>query len=284
MEGDTLVNLNKKSSNKKKLNFDRKKIYMYVMVVLSIVLFSTSLVLFVKEGVGSSLTSAVIKNSSGLDTNEASTKTELELNNDLSSESETVISDSFNQDEENSINYFDEQRVEFSLDLNQVINIDAEINSENVLIIFDGNGEELIINGELVEFGEMADVELELENFNGHIDLNNFAVSLNGYVDKVFLNEFSISSSNNIEIYFERAHDNYVQILGFSIEQLTLPAGSGGLQASDKLTYELDEETVTIGDFEGDLVVIKKEETSSLLIGKSNSLSLDGDLLAFDLW
>lgn len=248
------------------------------MVALSLALFSTSLFLFVKEGMDSSLTSAAIKDDSNY-IEETTTKTGWGIGSSSSLGDNLGSSDlDFKEDD------FDEQRVDFNLELNQVVNINSQVITDKIVVTFDGNGEELIVNGETVEFGEMTDVKLELDGFYGDIDLNNFAVSLNGHVSKIYLNDFSISSSNHIDVYFERAHYSYVEISNFAISELILPYGDGELQASSKLSYELEEESVTLGDFEGDLVVIKGEETSSSLIGKSNSLSLDGDLLAFDLW
>jgi hypothetical protein len=151
---------------------------------------------------------------------------------------------------------------------------------KSVKITFDDLSTKVRINEEELELKGLEGVEVEIVDFRGELDFDEISISLNGEGDKLVVNGIEISTKGKkMEISFKNLIYNSLAMEGVRLSLVNLDEGSGELAIGEKLNYKLDNEEISLKEFEGDLSV-GLGESLMVMEGEVNGVSIEGE---FDL-
>jgi hypothetical protein len=154
----------------------------------------------------------------------------------------------------------------------------AEI--ESFEINFNDLSTTININDDRLELSNLEDVIMYVEEFKGEFRSDETTISIDGEAKKITINDISLSSKSDIKLSFAKLEFNKVNLNNIQFDDLNLPNGDGNLQISQKLDYELDNEEVEIGYFDGDMNLNDNNQTF-FMSGVGQNVFVTGDLVSF---
>lgn len=266
-----------------------KKWIMLSIVLVAIVIGGMFFVKFSNSGPDKLITNVIAGSDSGENGEKIEKEVIIEGEKITGEVTKEVLSTNVDEDNTESSSSEEEEgtlidrNVDFKLNLDQIPNIDEEISSESLNVKFEGTNARIRVSKDWIEFENLAEVDLNLEEFSGNIKLSNFGVSLQGKVNKVYLNDISLYSDEEIEITLEEIDYQEVLITEVELNQLDILPGNGEVEIANKLTYKLEEEESTVYYFNGDLSFIKDITNEFIMEGMIHEFAVSGDLLGFEL-
>lgn len=205
--------------------------------------------------------------------------------NDESNQPESQLdspsSDSLDKDPESPITDVDTSRTEdpiaFELEFSNVPEVDAKISLSEISLTSNYIGSSIRLNGDLLEAD--SEVTVDLSNFLGRLRINEHTVSLDGSISQIKLNGVSILSDSEIEIEVDALSYSSVTTDEISFSYMFLHSGEGTLEVIDRLTYELDSDSLDLYDYYGSMIVTTGDKYPFALSGEVESLESSSNIL-----
>jgi hypothetical protein len=156
------------------------------------------------------------------------------------------------------------------LEYSKVPNIDATVSLPQVKITTNNLGSSVRVNGDLLDAS--SEVSLQLNDFFGRFSLNEHSLTLSGSIRQIRLNGISLLSDQEISIEIDALSYDNLQTDQISFSYLYLEPGSGELNLEDKLSYILEDTTIDLYDYSGQLIVNPENSLPTKLKGEVESI------------
>ncbi len=170
------------------------------------------------------------------------------------------------------------------LTFNQIPSIKKEVSVDEISLEFTDLTTKIKINDDRIELNNIEEVGLDIKEFSGTIIFNKESLSLDGLAKRIAVNGVTLSSSKeDLKISFDDLVYTYLDLTEVEMEELELPAGNGNLEMEEKLSYVLEDESLKLGSFKGDMILSREDEIVLGMEGLANGLTLRGSLLNLNL-
>lgn len=164
-----------------------------------------------------------------------------------------------------------------SLDYHPVIG-NGDIRAESVIIHFENLNNRIQVDEEELSLNDLDEVMLEIQYFEGVVEIDGALLNLEGKTNKIMVNDVSLSTDDIMEISFQELSFDKLELKTCEIPSLTFSVVSGNLELENKLIYILDEEDLIVDTFTGDLVVDYSEAQETTMKGDIAEFELSGML------
>ena len=174
-------------------------------------------------------------------------------------------------------------KIDLSLDFNQIPSVKKEAKFEEIELRFDNLDTKINVNNDKLELNNLQEVNLKIKNFVGKLDFNGNGVSLEGTAKRLEVNDIALSSYGEIKISFSDLNYGFLNIKDIELKELELSRGDGHLAVSDKLSYSLSNEAVSIYSYKGGFTIDRNADTTLEIDGSAKGVSVNGDLMSLGL-
>ena len=171
--------------------------------------------------------------------------------------------------------------INFELQFDNMPEIDATVSLSDITLVANNLGSSVRINGDLLEAN--SKVTIDLSDFLGRLRVNAHTTSLEGTISQIRLNGVSILSDSEIEIEIDALSYDTLTTDVISFSYMYFPEGNGQLEVADRLSYELEQDSIDLYDFYGQMILSTKDSYSVTLIGESESLESSSNVLQLGL-
>jgi ABC-type Na+ efflux pump permease subunit len=171
--------------------------------------------------------------------------------------------------------------IEFSLAVDQVPVVKKNVEVGELTLQFDDTTTSISVNGDKLELANLDEVVLVIENYEGSLEFDAARFSLVGSATRIEFNDVALSSRNKLQISFNDLNYNYFNIEDVEIDEIKLPPSDGKLLIGEQLSYILDDESLTLASFSGNILVDKGTNGTVAITGVTDDLAVDGEF--FDL-
>lgn len=177
---------------------------------------------------------------------------------------------------------------EFTLTFDQIPSLKKETKVEEFLINFNDFTSLITVNDDRLELNNLAEVNLNIKDFNGEIILSGSLISVEGQAKRIEVNDVALSSKDELSISIHELNYQYLDVLGIELENLALPPGDGELTVGERLSYSLEEDSIDLLNFVGRMTVGESGGNESLgatfgLEGVMKGLNIGGRDFDLDL-
>ena len=173
--------------------------------------------------------------------------------------------------------------VELSLEFDQIPTVKKEIKTKQMALTFDDLTTKINVNKDKLELSNLKEVTLTVEGFEGDVDFDHLGMSLKGTAKSIAVNDVTLSSKGEIDLSFDDLDYETLSIEEIELSDLSLETGDGMLKVADKLTYELEKESMKVVYFNGKLDVDRGVDTKLALDGVARGVGISGALLNLNL-
>ncbi|MDP3990268.1 MAG: hypothetical protein Q8Q01_03620 [archaeon] len=142
---------------------------------------------------------------------------------------------------------------------------------------------EITINGDQLELQNIEKVSLVVSGFEGEMLTNEGVISLKGKAKKISVNGVSLASLKELEISFTNLPYDSITLTEVTLNSVEFPRGSGSLKVGDRLDYPLKDDLITMGSFDGNVLLSKEGEQKVSFIGLSNGVVVQGQDFNFGI-
>ena len=143
---------------------------------------------------------------------------------------------------------------DFSLSLDNIPKINQEeIETEEIIVIFTDLSTRIKVDKEELTINDLDSVTLTINQFEGGMIIDENGLSINGEGKELIINGIKLSTKNTLKIAFDFLNFESIEINGVSMKKLSFDKGDGDIVLKDKLDYDLDDESVLINGFKGDV-------------------------------
>jgi hypothetical protein len=144
------------------------------------------------------------------------------------------------------------------------------------------------INGDKLEVYDLAGESkiMRMTNAIGVLDFDEDGVYVDVTASSFEVNDVAISSkSDSIKITFDGFQEYlYFSVENFDVSDFSIPRGDGVLQVAEKLTYKLEQDSLTIETFDGSIKIGQENFSgATTLTGLAKGISISGSKLDVDL-
>ena len=174
-------------------------------------------------------------------------------------------------------------KIDLSLDFNQIPSVKKEAKFEEIELRFDNLDTKINVNNDKLELNNLQEVNLKVKNFVGKLNFNGNGVSLDGTAKRIEVNDIALSSYGEIKISFDDLNYEFLNIKDIELKELELSRGDGHLAVSDKLSYSLSNEAVSIYSYKGGFTIDRNADTTLEIDGSAKGVSVNGDLMSLGL-
>lgn len=175
------------------------------------------------------------------------------------------------------------REVDITLLFDQIPTVRQDAKVKDLEVRFDNLNTKITVNNDRLELNNLQQVSLQLNGFNGHLDLDKVSFSVAGTAKSIKVNDIALSSKGEIKIAFDDLQYDYLGLEDVTLDSLELPHGNGQLTVADKLTYELEQDEVKMYLFNGKVVVDRSAADVLSLEGVAKGISVSGALLDLNL-
>ncbi len=171
--------------------------------------------------------------------------------------------------------------VDFSLAFDKVPQVNKNARIEHLDIAFRDFSTKIYVNGDRLELNGLDEATLGISGFSGTIFFNPEGITLDGTARKLEVNGVTLSSQGTIKISFKGL--TYRSLSTTEIELpggIVFPQGNGELEVSDKLTYKLEQDQISMAYYNGRISI---DEEGVKAEGVASGIKVSGALLKFDL-
>ena len=169
-----------------------------------------------------------------------------------------------------------------SLTFDTVPLIKKQVHLEEVSLVFEDLPQNLYVNDDRLQLGNIGEVTFIVQGFNGEMSLGD-GFSLNGKAKRIELNGISLSTEKDIKLAFNNINYQQLKFESVELKGVTFPRGSGQLNVGGKLSYALSNEGLKIDLFRGSLNVDKESDQVVRMEGITQGVSVSGESLGVDL-
>ncbi len=171
--------------------------------------------------------------------------------------------------------------VDFSLTFDKVPQVNKNAKIERLDVAFQDFITKVYVNGDRLELNGLEEATLGINGFSGTILINTEGISLDGTAKKLEVNGVTLSSQGAIKVSFKGL--GYTSLSTTDIELpggIVFPQGNGELEVSDKLTYKLEQDQLSMSYYNGRISIDQEGVKAE---GVASGIKVSGALLNFDL-
>jgi|GEM_PF-5849103 len=172
--------------------------------------------------------------------------------------------------------------VQTSLTFNAVPLIKKQVRLDEVSLVFEDLPQNLYINDDRLQLGNVGKVTFVVQGFNGEMSLGD-GFSLNGKAKRIELNGISLSTEKDIKLAFNNINYQQLKFESVELKGVTFPRGSGQLDVGGKLSYALSNEGLKVDLFRGSLNIDKGNDPVVRMEGITQGVSVSGESLGVDV-
>ncbi len=247
----------------------------FYIFMSALVLGGIFLLLFLNDESKNSLTSFTVKELTDGVLKENKTETTEEIKEQSSEEKiEKVFTEEIKKNP---------KEVSVALSFDRIPFVRKEAKIKEMRIIFEDLTTKIKVNNDKLELSNLEEVTLLVNGFEGEIDFNEKAISLNGIAKSITVNDFTLSTKEEIKVAFEDLTYRSFVIEEIELMDLEIDNGEGELKVEEKMTYALEQDEIKMYYFNGMISVDKGTEESLQLEGVARGVSISGALLNLNL-
>ena len=154
---------------------------------------------------------------------------------------------------------------------------------EHISVDFTNLETEISINGDQLQLQNIQNASLVISGFEGDMLVNGGIISLEGKAKKISINGISLSSLKELEISFTNLPYDSISLVEVNLNSIEFPRGSGSLKVGDRLDYPLKDDLITIGSFDGNVLLSKEEVEKVSFVGFSTGVVVQGQDFNFGI-
>ena len=154
---------------------------------------------------------------------------------------------------------------------------------EQISVDFTNLETEISINGDQLQLQNIQNASLVISGFEGDMLVNGGIISLEGKAKKISINGISLSSLKELEISFTNLPYDSISLVEVNLNSIEFPRGSGSLKVGDRLDYPLKDDLITIGSFDGNVLLSKEEVEKVSFVGFSTGVVVQGQDFNFGI-
>ena len=154
---------------------------------------------------------------------------------------------------------------------------------EQISVDFTNLETEISINGDQLQLQNIQNASLVISGFEGDMLVNGGIISLEGKAKKISINGVSLSSLKELEISFTNLPYDRIFLVEVNLNSIEFPRGSGSLKVGDRLDYPLKDDLITIGSFDGNVLLSKEEVEKVSFVGFSTGVVVQGQDFNFGI-
>lgn len=173
--------------------------------------------------------------------------------------------------------------VQLSLDFNQIPQYKKETRIATLELIFDDVNTKINVNNDRLELNNLPEVTLLIEGFNGQTAFDSIGLSLAGTASRIEINGVALAAKKDLQISFEDLDYKRAHFGNAKLDTVRLPVGSGKMNVEQRLSYLLDQESVGLQTFLGDLGIDKVNGVSVNFNGVARGIDVGGQDLSLSL-
>lgn len=158
-----------------------------------------------------------------------------------------------------------------------------KVNIKHISVDFTNLETEITINEDQLELQNIENVSLVISGLEGEISVNEGVISLKGKAKKISINGVSLSTLKDLEISFTNLPYDSISLAEVNLKSVEFPRGSGSLKVGDRLDYPLKDDLITIGSFEGNVLLSKEGEQKVSFVGLSTGVVVQGQDFNFGI-
>ncbi|HLD00732.1 MAG TPA: hypothetical protein VJC39_03225 [Candidatus Nanoarchaeia archaeon] len=230
------------------------RIYILITTLIIVGIF----ILTTRNGSGNGITSTVIKSLNGGDDNSSLTNLVKPRGVDFT-------------------------EVPFNLIFNRIPLNDQDVQETNLEIQSLDLETKIKVNDDQLQLNNVGEVNLKLKGFTGRLKFDADTVTINGITAVFEVNGLVFSSSKGLDIEFEELGYNSLNSDNLALKEIRLEKGDGTLKVEEKLSYSLEQEILTVKNFQGNVNLTSGSSQSSIFEGKIDGLTVSGTSLNFNL-
>ncbi|MBI2151731.1 hypothetical protein HYU21_03345 [Candidatus Woesearchaeota archaeon] len=251
----------------------------FYLVMFTIVI-AGIFVLLLSDGTGFNLTGATVgllkDKNNGPDTVMAPTAGEF----DASGNSENYAATSEQTtDQSGKEETFGRKEVGFSLSFDKIPTVNKDSKIEELKVRLKNENTKIKVNDNQLELNTFETIDLNLEGFTGRLSFDSNTISLNGNARHLDVNGISFSSSPKLTLQFGNTPYDYLFVDEIQLKQIDFVNGNGLLNLGEKVTYNFEQEGLTIHYFNGKLELDRQAENLVAMEGIGKGFDVNGALL-----
>ena len=154
---------------------------------------------------------------------------------------------------------------------------------EQISVDFTNLETEISINGDQLQLQNIQNASLVISGFEGDMLVNGGIISLEGKAKKISINGVSLSSLKELEISSTNLPYDHIFLVEVNLNSIEFPRGSGSLKVGDRLDYPLKDDLITIGSFDGNVLLSKEEVEKVSFVGFSTGVVVQGQDFNFGI-
>ncbi len=255
----------------------------FYVIMITLVILGIFFLLLANDSQNFSLTSAMI----GVVNDSSVPAAELEDQNQEDSEEEPEVAEGFgtefNKKAPRKTAGKNFKEVSFLLFYSQIPSISQETGVGEIVLEFDDLSTNINVNGDRLELNNLQEVVLQIRDFEGKIEFDRQAFSLDGSAKGLAINNIALSSTSEIEISFENLEYSFLSLDDIELTMLKLPRGNGEVTVGEKLTYGLEQDVLEMYYFNGLVIADFEAESMLQMEGIARGIGISGAILNFNI-
>src|SRR3989338_3182382 len=174
---------------------------------------------------------------------------------------------------------FGRKEVGFDLSFDKIPTVNKEARIEELKVRLKNENTKIKVNNNQLELNAFETIDLNLEGFTGRLNFDSNLISLSGNARHLEVNGISFSSSPQLTLQFSNTPYDYLFVDEILLKQIDFVNGNGLLNLGDKVTYNFEQEGLTIYYFNGKLVLDRQAENLVAMEGIGKGFDVNGALL-----
>lgn len=174
---------------------------------------------------------------------------------------------------------FGRKEVGFSLSFDKIPTVNKDAKIEELKVRLKNENTRIKVNDNQLELNTFETIDLNLEGFTGRLSFDSNTISLTGNARHLDVNGISFSSSPKLTLQFSNTPYDYLFVDEIQLKQIDFVNGNGLLNLGDKVTYNFEQEGLTIYYFNGKLELDRQAENLVAMEGIGKGFDVNGELL-----
>ncbi len=169
-----------------------------------------------------------------------------------------------------------------SLTFDSIPSIHKQVKLEEVTLVFEDLPQNLLVNNDQLQLGNIGEVTFVIKGFAGDMNLND-GFSLSGLAKSIDVNGISLSTQRDIKLSFANINYQKLDLANVELKGITFPRGKGQINVAGKLSYTLANDGLKVDYFRGSLKIDKTGDPVIDMQGITQGVGISGESLNLDV-
>ena len=173
--------------------------------------------------------------------------------------------------------------VSVKMDVDKVPSFKKKISAADITIKFKDVDSQVSVNNDRLELHNLDSVEMKVSGFEGDAGLDALGLALDGTARRIEVNGVVLASAKDIKVSFGKITYDYADFDQLVISDLAVPASSGDITVSDRLSYKLAGESVALNSVQGRLTFDNSGASVTTFEGTARGIDFAGEALTLQV-